>query len=212
MSISTERDTKRPGQTEITNLEITSFVDQQILRFEISVKDTAAVAKVETFDELVREFLLWKPKGQPAAVYQGSRLRKQEIYLDHIKTKTFIFTNGIHILFQIHIKKLEHEVELCLRMHNIQQSKTFRCFRFFLHLESLGCDSLDNVVVLVQLFQQTDFPDRGAWHTFIFCFKTNPLEGDNVARFEIFGLEHDAIRTCFFYLFIYHLVIHLGRL
>lgn len=71
VSISTQRDTKRPGQTEITNLEITSFVDQQILRFEISVKDTAAVAKVKTFDELVREFLSRKPNGQPAAVYQG---------------------------------------------------------------------------------------------------------------------------------------------
>lgn len=55
---------------------------------------------------------------------------------------------------------------------------------------------------MVQLFQQTDFSDRGAWDTFIFCFKTNPLEGDNVARIEIFGLEHDAIRTCFFFFFL----------
>lgn len=132
------------------------------------------------------------------------------LYLDHIKTETFIFTNGIHILFQIHIKKLEHEVELCFRMHNIQQSKQSMFQIFFAH-KSFACDSLDNIVVLVQLFQQTDFSDRGAWYTFIFCFKTNPLEGDNVARFEIFGFEHDAIRTCFF-LFYCHLVIHLERL
>lgn len=57
MSISTQRDTKRPRQTEITNLEITRLVDQQILRFEVSMEDTVAVAVVETFDELVREFL-----------------------------------------------------------------------------------------------------------------------------------------------------------
>lgn len=121
------------------------------------------------------------------------------LYLDHIKTETFIFTNGIHILFQIHIKKLEHEVEFCFRMHNIQQSKHSMFQIFFAH-KSFACDSLDNIVVLVQLFQQTDFSDRGAWHTFIFCFKTNPLEGDNVARFEIFGFEHDAIGTCIFFI------------
>lgn len=134
-------------------------------------------------------------------------------YLDHVKTETFIFTNGIHILFQIHIKELEHEVELCFRMHNIQQSKHFNVsdFFFFCTKVLLACDSLDNVVVLVQLFQQTDFSDRGAWHTFIFCFKTNPLEGDNVARIEIFGLEHDAIRTCFFFFF-WSFTIHLERL
>ena len=57
VSISTQRDTKRPRQTEITNLEITRLVDQQILRFKVSMKNTVAVAVVETFDELVREFL-----------------------------------------------------------------------------------------------------------------------------------------------------------
>lgn len=59
-------------------------------------------------------------------------------------------------------------------------------------------NSLDNVIILAQLFQQTDFSDRSAWHTFIFCFKTNLLEGDNVARVDVFGLVHHTIGACFF--------------
>lgn len=211
VSISTERDTKRPGQTEITNLEITSFVDQQILRFEIPVKDTAAVAKVETFDELVREFLLWKPKGQPAAVYQGSRLRKQEIYLDHIKTKTFIFTNGIHILFQIHIKKLEHEVELCLRMHNIQQSKTFSVSDFFCTLKVWVATHLtmlsswfNSFNKLISLIEVLGTPSSSASRRILLRATMLPVS------------RSLALNTTpyvpVFYLFIYHLVIHLGRL
>lgn len=60
-------------------------------------------------------------------------------------------------------------------------------------------NSLDNVIILAQLFQQTDFSDRSAWHTFIFCFKTNLLEGDNVARVDVFGLVHHTIGACFFF-------------
>lgn len=54
----------------------------------------------------------------------------EHFYLDHVGTETVLFTNGIHILFQIHIKKLEHEVKLCFRMHDIQQP-TVHCQFFF---------------------------------------------------------------------------------
>jgi hypothetical protein len=40
-----------------SNLQITSLVDEQVLRLEVTMQDTVGVAVVETFDELVGEFL-----------------------------------------------------------------------------------------------------------------------------------------------------------
>lgn len=129
-------------------------------------------------------------------------VRSRYVYLDHVGTETVLFTNGIHILFQIHIKELEYEVELCFGMHNIQQPIFLSVF-----LSSCSCSCLENVlynvVVLAQLFQQTDFSDRCAWHTFIFRFKANLLEGDNVARVDVFGLVHHTIGPCFLFCFGY---------
>lgn len=39
------------------NLQVTLFVDQQVLRFKISVEYTMRVTIIKTFDELVSEFL-----------------------------------------------------------------------------------------------------------------------------------------------------------
>lgn len=38
-------------------LQVPSFVNEQILRFQISVQDTVGMAEVQAFDELICEFL-----------------------------------------------------------------------------------------------------------------------------------------------------------
>lgn len=40
--------TERPCQPEITNLEFSPLVDQQVLRLEISVQDTVVMAERDT--------------------------------------------------------------------------------------------------------------------------------------------------------------------
>lgn len=52
----------------------------------------------------------------------------------------------------------------------------------------------DNVVVL-ELLQQTDFPDCRTRHAFVFGFQSNLLEGDNPVRIDIPSLVDNAICT-----------------
>lgn len=50
-------DTERASQTEISQLQLTLVVDEQILRLQVSVKDFVAVTKRHTIKQLVQERL-----------------------------------------------------------------------------------------------------------------------------------------------------------
>lgn len=54
-------------------------------------------------------------------------------------------------------------------------------------------DSLDNIVILAELLEQTDLPDRCTGHAFVFRLESNLLQSDKVARREVSGLVHDTV-------------------
>jgi hypothetical protein len=58
VSVGPERDSERPSETEIGELEVSVLVDEQVLRLEISMQDSVSVAIVEAFDQLKGESLL----------------------------------------------------------------------------------------------------------------------------------------------------------
>jgi len=57
VGVGPERDTEGSSETEICELEVTVLVDEQVLRFEISMEDSMSVAVVESLDELEGEAL-----------------------------------------------------------------------------------------------------------------------------------------------------------
>lgn len=55
MGISPQRNSERSGQSEICQLQVSLFVDEQVLGFQISMEDSVGVAVVQSFDELKSE-------------------------------------------------------------------------------------------------------------------------------------------------------------
>lgn len=51
--VCSERNSERPRKSEIGQLEVTFFVDQQVLRLQISVQDAVRVQVVHSLDELI---------------------------------------------------------------------------------------------------------------------------------------------------------------
>lgn len=57
VGISPHGNTKRPRQAEICELEVIALVNQQVLGFEVAMKDSVRMAVEEPRTELMSEFL-----------------------------------------------------------------------------------------------------------------------------------------------------------
>lgn len=57
MGVCAEGDAKGASETEITDLEVSVLVDEQVLRLEVAVKDTVGMAVADAGEQLVRELL-----------------------------------------------------------------------------------------------------------------------------------------------------------
>lgn len=51
-------------------------------------------------------------------------------HLDHVWAKPVLVTDSVHVFLQIQVEKLEHEKELRIRMHNVEQSVVSARFDF----------------------------------------------------------------------------------
>lgn len=58
MSVCSQWNTEGTSKTKVSQLQVSLFVDQEILRFEITMENSVRMAEVKTLDELVGEFLL----------------------------------------------------------------------------------------------------------------------------------------------------------
>ena len=57
MGISSHRNTERARKSEISQLEVVTAIDQQVLRFQVAVKDAMRVTVEESRIQLVSKFL-----------------------------------------------------------------------------------------------------------------------------------------------------------
>lgn len=57
MGICAERNAKGASESEIADFEVSIFVDEEVLRFEIAVEDAVGVAVANAREKLVRELL-----------------------------------------------------------------------------------------------------------------------------------------------------------
>lgn len=100
MCVGAERNTEGASKTEVGKFEVTFFVDQQVLGFEIAVKDAVCVAVVKTSNELVCELA------------------------NNLWTHAFaspIPRDVVHVFAEVEVEKLEDEVELALLMDNVEK-------------------------------------------------------------------------------------------
>lgn len=44
--------------------------------------------------------------------------------LDHVGTQAVLVANRVHVLFQIQVEKLEHEIQLGIRVNNVEKPET----------------------------------------------------------------------------------------
>lgn len=86
---------KGAGEAEIAELELSLAVNQEVLRFEVSVQDAVLVAKVDAPKQLVHE-------GLDGPWIQGA-----------------LVALGVHVLLEIAIHKLEHQHKFVLGVNNI---------------------------------------------------------------------------------------------
>ena len=98
-----------------------------------------------------------------------------------------------HIALQIDVQKLEHEIELLVRVHNVQQSASSAYVPMRL---SGRVDDLPDDVVVLEFLQQADLANGGARDTLILCFEPYFLECNDLVSGHVPRLVDDAIRSC----------------
>ena len=96
-----------------------------------------------------------------------------------------------HIALQVHVQKLEYEIELLVRMHNVQQPRPAEH-----SVERARASDVPDDVVVLEFFQQTDLANGGARDAFVFCLEANLFERDDLVGGDVPRLVHDAVRSC----------------
>jgi hypothetical protein len=62
MRVSSHRNSKRPGESKIGKFQIVAFINKEILRLKIAVKDTVGVAIEKSRRQLMGKFLRGKQR------------------------------------------------------------------------------------------------------------------------------------------------------
>lgn len=146
-----ERHAERPGKPEVGDLQVPLLVDQQVLRLEVSVQHPVRVAVVDALHELHHELL------------------------HHVLAHALALWNRLHVLLEVHVEKLKHQVDLVrVRVHNVVER---------------------NDVVVSELLQQRDFSDRRRRDPLVLRLEPDLLESNYpVVVLRVDRLVHHSVR------------------
>eukprot|EP00051_Salpingoeca_urceolata_P034199 m.23969 g.23969 ORF g.23969 m.23969 type:complete len:384 (-) comp7346_c0_seq1:76-1227(-) len=145
--VSTDGNAKRASEPKICELHGTATVNEQVLWLKVAVQHAVRVAKLDAKQQLVH------------------------VALDEHAVETL---RQVHVLFEILVEKLKHQVELVLRMDHFHQP--------------------DNVGV-VELLEKRDLPDGGAWDTLVLGLQFDFLQGHKVIGANNLCLVHCTVRA-----------------
>ena len=96
MGVNPHWDSEGSGQTKVSYLDAAILVDEKVLWLHVSVKNSPLVAEQDALEQLV------------------------EVALGQLGVHLAVLGDvGVHVLLQVHGKKLEDEVQLCLLHQNI---------------------------------------------------------------------------------------------
>jgi hypothetical protein len=189
--VGTERDTECAGQAEIRQLQVALLVDEQVLRFEVTVQDAVGVAVAGSLEELEREFLDLKScqhlNCRDFHIGHAYHVRAQthvslatvhDTLRQRLAATTLAHGQCLHVLLQIQVQVLEDEVELV----------------------AVGVDDVeeaDNVWV-VHFLEQRNLADGGRRNALILGLETDLLQRNDalVGSAQVESLVDDTVRTC----------------
>jgi hypothetical protein len=131
---------------------------------------------------------------------KGDRGRRgrQIIYLAKLeRNRLALCVSGLHVALQVDIEKFKHEVELLIRVDNIQQpgdSTASVINQPQRRWSRIGY--APNDIVILELFEQRDLADRGTRYPFVLRLEPDLLERDDLICADVTRFVHDAIGAC----------------
>jgi hypothetical protein len=104
VGVCSQRDTESAGQTEIRQLEVAVFINQEVLRLEVTVQNSVGMAVLDALAQLHHELLHHLVVHAQALARQTGALRQR------LASATLADWQRLHVLLQIQVKELEDEV------------------------------------------------------------------------------------------------------
>lgn len=169
MGVRPQGNTECSGQSEVGEFQIAFTVNQKILRLQIPMQDTVAVAVTDPFHQLGHELL-------DHCISQTQSLAHRRTIGEGFATSTLTDRKSLHVFLQIEIEEFEDEIEfVAIGMNDIEE------------LHDVG---------VVHLLQQGDLTNGGAGDAFVLGLQANLLQGDDtVGMGELASLVHNTIGT-----------------
>jgi hypothetical protein len=158
------------GKTEISKLQVSFTVDEQVLWLQVAVQDAVTVAVPDALAQLAHE-LLDNSIAQTESVQLSTRALGKGL-----ATTTVRDGEGLHVLLQVQVEELADKIELvAVGVNNVEQA--------------------DDVGV-AHLLQQGDLTDGSRGDALVLGLESDLLEGhDAPAISEVARLVDDAIGT-----------------
>lgn len=165
--VGSQGDTECSCQTKVGQFQIAITVDEQILRLEITMQNTMAVAITNSFHQLGHELL-------DHSISESHVLAQRRTFGQRLSTSALADRKSLHVLLKIEIKKFKNKIEfVAIGMDNVQESYNIR---------------------VAHLLEKGDLTNGSARNTFIFRFKSDLLQGNNtVGVGEFTGLVDDTV-------------------
>jgi len=171
VGVGAQRNAKGTSETEIGELQVAVAVDEQVLRLQVAVEHSVAVAVANALAQLAHELLDdGVAKSQPVQRL-ASTLRQR------LTAAAVANWERLHVLLQIEIEELEDQVELV----------------------AIGVDNVEQLhdVRVAHLLEQRDLADGGRRNALIFGFEADLLQRDDAPVVgEVAGLVDDTVSTC----------------
>ena len=170
MGIASQRNAEGSSKTEISQLEISILVNQQVLGLQVTMQYTARVTVLDTLVKMQHELLDHLFVHSQVAYGSGSSGGKG------LPTSSVSNRKGVHVLFEIQVEEFHDEVELvAVCVNNIKQT---------------------DYIWVVKLSQDGNLADGGAGDALVFGLETDLFEGDDATVVtEITGFVDDTIST-----------------
>jgi hypothetical protein len=167
VSVGAKRNTERSGKTEIGQFQVAFTVNQQILRLQVTVQNSVAMAVSDSFNKLGHELF-------DHGITQAQGCTGLEPIGQGLPSPTVTDRQSLHVFLKVEIEEFEDKVELvAIGVNNVQQ--------------------LNNVGVL-HLLQEGDLANCSAGNALIFGFEANLLQGnDTIGVIEFTGLVDHTV-------------------
>lgn len=158
VGVGAQGDAKGAGETEISELQVAVAVDEQVLRLEVAVEHTVAVAVADALAQLAHE-LSDDSIAQAQPAQRGAGSLWQGLAATAVG-------NGqrLHVLLEIQVEELKDEVQLV----------------------AVGVDNVEEThdVGVAHLLEQRDLADGGRRNTLVLGLEPDLLERNNATIVE----------------------------